>query len=192
VKKVPVVYTKDLLEYKDRHSLKLPQGWSAALVHDERHLVILGEMLERQGFMNGKKNMIGFPHRDLIVLPFPADDHDGMKRVKEIEIKRECTEPAMENTIVFSSLALLSTVLDCAALDWEINSSVDGTDGIACNDYVFIIYLAYDIAPRVYADGKKSFTRSGRPLFYIFGPGKRKEVALLGLLAFMKACWDLF
>jgi hypothetical protein len=87
VKKIVVVYTKDMLEYKDRHSLKLPQGWPAALVHDERHLAILGEMLERQGFMNGKKNMIGFPHRDLIVLPFPADDHDGMKRVKEIEIK---------------------------------------------------------------------------------------------------------
>jgi hypothetical protein len=109
VKKVPVVYTKDLLEYKDRHSLKLLQG-CAALVHDERHLVILGETLERQGFMNGKKNMIGFPHRDLIVLPFPVDDHDSMKRVKEIEIKRICTEPAKENTIVFSSLALLSTV----------------------------------------------------------------------------------
>jgi hypothetical protein len=44
------------------------------------------------------------------VLPFPADDHDGMKRVKEIEIKQKCTEPAKENTVVFSSLALLSTV----------------------------------------------------------------------------------
>jgi hypothetical protein len=52
---------------------------------------------------------------------------------------------------VFSSLALLSTVLDCAALDWEVNSSIDGTDGIACNDYVLSIYLSYDIAQRVYA-----------------------------------------
>lgn len=140
----------------------------------------LAHHLESGGYLKGKKHVPNMPHRDLIVLPIPDDDEPGMNRFTEPSKTR--TQPAAENTTVFSSLALLQNACCCERLEWRVGLCGDFAHGITCNECMVMMFGVIDINHRK-ARGRNVFTKSFRPLGHVVGQGEREEVALLAELS---------
>jgi hypothetical protein len=94
--------------------------------------------------------------------------------------------------MVFSSLALLSTLCDCkGGLDMRVVGSIDATDGLFCNNFKLIMFGVIDVS--LHNQGlSTATTKAFRPVAYAPGQGEREDIALLLLLTIKKAARDLF
>jgi hypothetical protein len=184
-----ITFTDDLMKFKEKYTLRLPEDFIPQPMDSEEHILELAQMLESRGYLKGKKSVPDMPHRDLIVLPIPDNDEPGMARVSQLSQTR--TQPAAENTTIFTSLALLRNVCDCERLQWRVSLCGDFAHSTVCNDYMLLMIGVIDINhPK--ARGQNVFTKSYRPLAYALGQAEREEVALLTLLALKKIVRRLF
>ncbi len=69
-KNTSIQYTHDVVSFKRKHLLRLPNGFKPCLIESETHLLELGHTLKKSGYLCGKKDDLqtDFPHHDLIVL----------------------------------------------------------------------------------------------------------------------------
>jgi hypothetical protein len=186
----PITFTADLVKFKEEFTLQFPEiNFTPIPVNSEEHIVELAHHLESRGYLKGKKHVQNMPHRDLIVLPMPDDNEPGMDRFTQLSKTR--TQPAAENTTVFSSLALLQNACYCERLEWRVGVCGDFAHGMVCNDYMLMMFGVIDINHRK-ARGRNVFTKSFRPLGYAFGQGEREEVALLAELSVKAVVRRLF
>ena len=181
-----IQYTHDVISFKEKHLLRLPDGFQPHKIESEIHLLELARTLETSGHLCGKKADIqsNFPHRDLIVLDY--DDVMDSPRYKQLNAQREkkmaasnrnTREDVKANTVVFTSLALLYNLCSAANLDWQVCGSADGTHGLLSNDYKVIGYGVLHVG----TDGIKRF----HPLAYALATGELEQVAIL-LLHYIK------
>jgi hypothetical protein len=139
----------------------------------------------------GRGDLPNVAHRNLLVLPYPSlKEQPEMARVYRVSSTR--SEPAPENTMVFSSLALLSTLCDCKrGLAMRVVGSIDAMDNLFSNNYKLIVFGVIDVS--VHNQGlSTATTKALRPVGYAVGQGEREDIALLMLLSIKKAARDLF
>ncbi len=105
--------------------------------------------------------------------------HLHARREKEkAYINRNAREAVKANTVVFTSLALLSDRCSSANLDWNVCCSADGTHGLLSNDYKVIGFIGvYHIG----TEGVKRFY----PLAYALATGELEIFSIL-LLHYIK------
>jgi hypothetical protein len=192
-KNTSIQYTHDVVTFKEKHLLRLPKDFQPQIIDSETHLLELARTLQKTGHLCGKKHEVqtDFPHRDLIVLEY--DDVEDSTRYKHLDARREkekassnrnTREAVKANTVVFTSLALLSNLCSSANLDWNVCGSADGTHGLLSNDYKVIGFGVYHIG----TDGIKRF----HPLAYALATGELELVSIL-LLHYIKCvARDLF
>ena len=192
-KNISIQFTQDVVSFKRKHLLRLPNDFKPSLIESETHLLELGRTLEKSGHLCGKKHQLqtDFPHRDLIVLEY--DDVQEGSRYKQLDARREkekatsnhnTREGVKANTVVFTSLSLLYNLCSSAKLDWNVCGSADGTHGLISNDYKVIGFGVYHIG----TEGIKRF----HPLAYALATGELELVSIL-LLHYVKcAARELF
>jgi hypothetical protein len=128
--------------------------------------------LERKGHLKGVKCKDNCqPHRQMVVLDYPDVGTDHSERFEFL--MKNPHDAAKEIMVVFTSLALLSTICFGIALDWEICLSSDGTHNIASNDYTLITIGVVNIMP----EGTKRL----HPLAYAWCPGELEVCVLVAL-----------
>ena len=189
-----VVYTNDLMNFKNEFTLRLPSDYSPRMLSGaESHIVEWAKAIAVRNHLGivARGNLPYVAHRNLLVLPYPSvKEQPEMDRVYRVSSTRR--EPAPENTMVFSSLALLSTLCDCkGGLDMRVVGSIDATDSLFCNNYKLIMFGVIDVS--VHNQGlSTATTKAFRPLGYAVGQGEREDIALLLVLTIKKAARDLF
>jgi len=179
---IRIVFTQDLLTFKNTHRLRLPDDYVAQPVSNEIHLAELARSLEKRGYLCGRKYQKGVPHQDLIVLQY-CDSIQRNARFRELVAKRE-KEFVLANTVVFSSLALLWNICGANDLDWQVCGSADGTFNCCSNDYKLIGIGLFSIN----TDGTKTF----HPLVYALAQGEIELVALIALHHLKEASQQIF
>ena len=82
-----IQFTHDVVSFKRKHLLRLPNDFKPSLIESETHLLELGRALEKSGHLCGKKHQLqtDFPHRDLIVLEY--DDVQDGSRYKQLDAR---------------------------------------------------------------------------------------------------------
>jgi hypothetical protein len=172
VTKEPLKYTSDLLSFKRAHQLTVPNDFQPQPILSEEHLLLVAANLERKGHLTGVKYEADIrPHRQMVVLDYPDMGTDVAERF--VFLMKNRHDAPKENMVVFTSLALLSTICFGIALDWEICLSADGTHNIASNDYKLITIGVVNIMP----EGTKRL----HPLAYAWCPGELEVCVLVAL-----------
>jgi hypothetical protein len=177
-----IVYTKDLIEFKHTHQLRLPPDFLPQPISTEIHLTELARSLEKRGYLCGRKSEVGVPHQDLIVLQY-SDSIQENTRYQELLSKRE-KQFVLANTVVFSSLALLWNLCGANDLDWQVCGSADGTFNCCSNDYKLLGIGLFSIN----TDGTKRF----HPLVYALAQGEIELVALIAMHHLREASIHIF
>jgi hypothetical protein len=179
---ISIVFTQDLLRFKETHKLCLPGDHVAQPVSNEIHLAELARRLEQRGYLRGRKFQKGVPHQDLIVLQY-SESIQNNSRFRELVAKRK-KEFVLANTVVFSSLALLWNICGDNDLDWQVCGGADGTFNCCSNDYKLIGIGLFSIN----TDGTKRF----HPLVYALAQGEIELVALIALHHLKEASQRIF
>jgi hypothetical protein len=102
---------------------------------------------------------------------YPAISIDARREKEKTSSNRKTREAVKANTVVFTSLALLSNLCSSANLDWNVCGSADGTHGLLSNDYKVIGFGVYHIG----TEGVKRF----HPLAYALATGELEIVSIL-------------
>jgi hypothetical protein len=185
--------TYDVVSFKEKHLLWLPKDFQPNIIHSETHLLELARTLQKKGHLCGKKHEVNtnFPHRDLIVLEY--DNVEDSPHYQHLDARRKKKRhPSIiipgrlvkANTVVFTSLALLSNLCSSANVDWNVCGSADGTHRLLSNDYKVLGFGVYHIG----TEGVKRL----RPLAYALATRELELVSIL-LLHYIKCvARDLF
>jgi hypothetical protein len=188
-RQIQIEFTHDLIAFGVQHQLQLPPNHKPCVISSEVHLAQLAKIYEAQGYLKGKKSFPGAPpHRDLVVLKY--DEHINQnKRYQQLLNKSNRSskgrkESVLENTIVFTSLALLWNLCGAQELDWRVCGSADGTFNCCSNDFKLIGIGLFSINP----DGTKRY----HPLVYALAPGEIELVALIALECMKQAALEVF
>jgi hypothetical protein len=181
--KATLTYTSDIMSFKARHRLSVPYDFHAQPILAEEHLLLVARNLVRSGNLNVVKGRDDSrPHRDMVVLDYDNLGVDLSERYTALMKNRN--DAPREAMVVFTSLALLSTICCGIALDWEICLSADGTHNIGANDYKLIAIGVIHIT----SHGVKRL----HPLVYAWCPGELEVCVLVALHHVKMAVWELF
>jgi hypothetical protein len=186
-KNISIQFTHDVVSFKKKHLLRLPNDFQPCLIESETHLLELGRTLEKLGHLCGKKHELqtDFPHEYDDVQDGSHYKHLDARREKEKATSNHNTREGVKaNTVVFTPLSLLYNLCSSAKLDGNVCGSPDGTHGLISKDYKVIGFGVYHIG----TEGIKRF----HPLAYALAMGKLELVSIL-LLHYVKcAARDLF
>jgi len=89
-----------------------------------------------------------------------------------------------EKTVCVSSVSLLTNILFCKELNWDVTVSADGTDNILGNSYQVLHFGVFSMTD----DCRRSF----RPFIYIVAPTESSVAFAIGLVTFLKYARRLF
>jgi hypothetical protein len=177
-KQIQIEFTHDLISFQERHKLCLPPDHIPRSISSVVHLAQMAKVYEDRGFLKGKKSRQGVPHQDLVVLHYldiiikSAWYQQLLKKRSKSSIGKE-RESVLQNTVVFTSLALLWNLCGAEELDWQVCGSADGTFNCCSNDFKLIGIGLFSIN----LDGTKRY----HPLVYALAPGEIELVALIAL-----------
>tara|TARA_B110001450_G_C17666146_1_gene499611 strand:+ start:1239 stop:4214 length:2976 start_codon:yes stop_codon:yes gene_type:complete len=196
-----VVYVADLVALKKQYMFDAPTAISETCTTESCVINLSNEMYRSSHLKvfatRGVTNIENNVHRMMTCLDPTQDPNDEGTSNEEIKLYSEIDKWRKESeaveimegdpfalTTVFSSIGLLWNAKQCDMLEWKISCSADATDQTLSNNYVLCAFGCH--SRDVW--GTKSF----RPFFYVLGPGERKIVFGIGMVAFLKYIRLLF
>ena len=199
----------DIVKYRKQYCFLLPiqsSQWkfistrenlkeiAVSLFDEDKLRVVPSDTIRDQCKLEGARNQ---PENLLTVLEGSFSDkgdmnlsdsernlYDHIQKIHDPRKDNGTINDLFEECIVFSSLAMLTTIVDCKKLNFKVTVSADGTYSIARNDWKLLNFGVFTITERG--------TRQFQPFFFAFCPKESGIFFSIAMVIFLKYARVLF
>jgi len=193
----------DIIHLRNKYAFKLPYpappegfdiGELSKTLYDDDLLHVIPPLDSKDGVSALDAGIVrSQAHRFLTILDGSRESDDEFVShaeqrlytlIEDETAKKGPNNGSFDSTIVFSSLALLSNIRECAKLDYRVSCSADGSADMCSNNFKLLNFGCISIA----RDGTRSF----RPFLYALARGESKLSFAVALVTFLKYSRRLF
>jgi hypothetical protein len=174
-------------KYSFKFDLLASTEYTARLPETEKDVELMAIWFYENNLVVYKQHKLVNDHRQMFILRHPEVEKDS--RIQELikSKKHQTGKHPLTTTLVLTTMALLSNIVDCQRNNWNVQASADGTHNISSNNDILTCLMGF---------GCVSISRKGirqwKPIAYGAGEGEREIVALITLLNIKYACRDIF